>query len=125
MHIFGERFFTSAIVGGIAPIAVGVAYALKKQGSKDHVWCFMGCMGVRCGIAIESIMYSLGHNLPITFIIENNNLSVRTDTRDSWGNNYDHLKELRKLPNVKYYEYKRKYNHAGPFLNGDSRKVLF
>ena len=125
MHIFGDKFFTSAIVGGIAPIAVGLAKAIKLKNSTDKVWCFLGCMGVRCGISIESIVYSLGHDLPVTFIIENNNLSVRTDTKDSWGNKYDHLQDIKQLANVRYYEYKRRYNHAGPHLNGDSRKVLF
>src|SRR3990172_10585533 len=36
-----HNFFTSAIVGGICPIAVGIAYALKMQGKFDNVLCFI------------------------------------------------------------------------------------
>lgn len=120
MHIFDDKFFTSAIVGGIAPIAVGVAKALQLKNSKDRVFAFLGCMGANCGISVESIKYSLGHDLPVKFIIENNNLSVRTDTRNSWGKNYDHLQDLRKLSNVIYYEYTRLWPHAGT-----GERVLF
>jgi pyruvate dehydrogenase E1 component alpha subunit len=105
MHVYNNRFFTSAIVGGIAPIATGVAYALKKKKSKSKVWCFLGDMGVSTGIAQESIRYAKGHDLPITFVIEDNGLSVRTDTKESWG-------KCKKSKTIKY-KYKRKYPHAG------------
>lgn len=105
MHVFGKRFFSSAIVGGIAPIAVGVAVALKKKNSTDRVWCFLGDMGVSTGIARESITYAEGHDLPIIFVIEDNGLSVRTNTRDVWGK-ADVRKTMR-------YKYKRKWPHAG------------
>ena len=105
MHVFGERFFTSAIVGGISSIAMGVAWSLKKKRRKGHVWCFVGCMGSRCGITMESINYAKGHDLPITFVVEDNNLSVKTNTRESWGKGKKD-KEI-------HYKYKRKYPHAG------------
>jgi pyruvate dehydrogenase E1 component alpha subunit len=114
MHVFGDRFFTSAIVGGIAPIAVGVAYALQKSGSQDHVWCFLGDMGASTGIAMESMRYACGHHLPITFVIEDNGLSVKTDTLESWGCtgcafNDCHLFGKKHIA----YNYHRKYPHAG------------
>ena len=36
------------------------------------------------GIAHESIKYAMNYNLPIQFIIEDNNLSVCTDTLKTW-----------------------------------------
>ena len=114
MHVFGDRFFTSAIVGGIAPIAVGIAYALKKKESKDHVWCFLGDMGASTGIAMESMRYACGQRLPVTFVVEDNGLSVKTETLKSWGcegcvfENCHHLGR-----NVEHYYYHRKYPHAG------------
>ena len=123
MHIFGDRFFTSAIVGGIAPIAVGVAWSLKQKKVGSHVWCFLGDMGASVGIAMESIRYACGHDLPINFVIEDNNLSVKTDTKLSWG-----CKDCRKdnspralfacdpynkTKKVTYYEYNRHWPHAG------------
>ena len=47
----------------------------------------MGDMTSETGIAHESIKYSIKNNLPIQFIIEDNNLSVCTDTRKTWGMN--------------------------------------
>lgn len=125
MHVYDKNFFTSAIVGGIAPIAVGLGQAIKLKNGFNKVWCFLGDMGASCGISVESIVYSLGHDLPITFVIEDNNLSVRTITREAWGSKYTILDYLKTLPNVYYYTYVRKYNHAGPYASGDSRKVLF
>src|SRR6185437_16186857 len=35
-----QRIFSSAIVAGICPIALGVALAIKRDGGDEHVWCF-------------------------------------------------------------------------------------
>ena len=126
MHVFGTKFFTSAIVGGIAPIAVGLAKALKLQNSTDKVWCFLGDMGASCGIAIESMRYACGHQLPVNFIVEDNGLSVRTDTQESWGCKdcvFENCHLIGKK--VDFFKYIRKYNHAGPYPSGDTRRVLF
>ena len=51
------RFYTSAIVGGICPIAVGTAYSIKRSAGSNRAYCFLGDMAFRTGIAHESIMY--------------------------------------------------------------------
>lgn len=115
MHVFGDRFFTSAIVGGIAPIAVGTAWALKKKRSASKVWCFLGDMAASTGIAMESIKYACGNALPITFVIEDNGLSVKTDTLESWG--CKRCKKgvlcLLRAGKIMYYNYTIRYPHAG------------
>ena len=73
------RFFTSAIVGGILPIAVGVAYSGRK------VWCFIGDMTARGGAFQEASEYAYGNDLPISFIIEDNDLSTNAPTNLAWG----------------------------------------
>jgi len=114
MHVFGKKFFTSAIVGGIAPIAVGVAYALKKKKSKNRVWCFLGDMGASTGLAMECMRYACGHDLPIVFIIEDNGISVKTDTLESWGCKGCNFKNCNYIgKKTKAYKYERKYPHAG------------
>lgn len=125
MHIFDDHFITSAIVGGIAPIAVGLAWAIKQQKSNERVFVFSGDMGINVGVTLESVYFCLGHKLPVTFIIEDNGLSVSSDVKTILGENYSHINYLKKLKNVEYYRYKRQYNHAGAFLDGDKRKVLF
>ena len=106
------RIYSSAIVGGNLPIAVGTAMSIKLQDLDEKVFCFMGDMTSETGIAHECIKYSQQHDLPIMFVIEDNKKSVMTDTRETWN--------LRKLSyenstqeKIIYYKYKTKYPHAG------------
>lgn len=110
------RFFSSAIVGGIIPIAVGTALAIKKKGEKRHVWCFVGDMTAESGIFYENVKYAAFHDLPITFVVEDNSLAISTPTDTAWG--YD--KDAKKPDylaidrgNVRYYKYERTRPHVG------------
>ena len=106
------NIFSSAIVGGVIPIAVGVAKSLKISRKTNKVYCFLGDMTSETGIAHECIKYSINKNLPIKFIIEDNGLSVCSDTKKTWGQKY--LTYLKKKNNkIFYYKYKSKYPHAG------------
>jgi pyruvate dehydrogenase E1 component alpha subunit len=106
------RVVSSAIVGGILPIAVGIALGIKWSGESGRVHCFMGEMTSECGMADECIKYSTNHDLPIRFIVEDNGKSVCTDTRETW-NQPVLTYEKEKYPNVVYYKYQTKYPHAG------------
>lgn len=106
------RVFSSAIVGGQVPIAVGAALAEKIKGSKSRVWCFLGDMTAEIGISQTSIRYAINHKLPITFVVEDNGLSVMTDTRQTWGTELLNF-ELIESDHVVFYKYKSKYPHAG------------
>jgi pyruvate dehydrogenase E1 component alpha subunit len=105
MSVFDKDFITSSIVGGIVPIAVGIAMGLKLKKSKNKVMCFLGDASFECGISKESIRYAEGHDLPILFIIENNARCVRANTQEVWGR-----KNSKKV--IKY-DYKPTYPHAG------------
>ena len=107
-----KRIFSSAIVGGQIPIALGVALEIKRSGKLDHVYCFMGDMTSETGIAQSAFKYSLNFDLPITFIVEDNNLSVCTDTRKVWGSNKLQY-EITSNSKIIYYKYSNKYPHAG------------
>tara|TARA_A200000113_G_scaffold204158_1_gene199670 strand:- start:773 stop:1183 length:411 start_codon:yes stop_codon:yes gene_type:complete len=106
------KVYSSAIVGGILPISLGMALSLKRKKSKNRVFCFMGDMTSETGIAYETIKYSINKKLPIHFVIEDNSKSVCTDTRKTWS-----LKKLSyensKTSYITYYKYKLKYPHAG------------
>ena len=106
------KIFSSAIVGGNIPIAVGIALNLKRKKKKGKVHCFIGEMTAETGIAHESIKYSINHDLPINFIVEDNGLSVCTDTRSTWGNKKLSY-ELIKSKKIFKYKYLNKYPHAG------------
>jgi len=80
-----QRVVSSAIVGGICPIAVGVAWAIKRAGGQQRVFIFIGDMTAETGIYHECAKYAARHGLPIRFIVENNDVSVATDTQSVWG----------------------------------------
>jgi|TARA_B110000027_G_scaffold111040_1_gene119142 TPP-dependent pyruvate/acetoin dehydrogenase alpha subunit len=106
------KIYSSAIVGGSLPIAVGLAISLKRKKSKNKVYCFIGDMTSETGIAHECIKYSRNKNLPIHFIVEDNRKSVCTDTRKVWSKKkltYENVSDKF----VTYYKYRLKYPHAG------------
>jgi len=106
------RFFSSAIVGGHVSISIGIALHEKKKNTKNHVWCFLGDMTSETGVAQTSIRYAETHDLPITFVIEDNGLSVLTETRSVWASSTLRYEEI-KSSKVVSFKYKSKYPHAG------------
>ena len=105
------KIFSSAIVTGIIPIALGVSYSIKLKNKNEHVYCFVGDMTSQTGCFYENWKYSVNHNLPITWIVEDNNKSVCTDTRKVWNTenlNFENISEK-----IIYYKYQSKYPHAG------------
>ena len=106
------KVYSSAIVGGHLPIAVGVALALKRSGKPGHVWCFIGDMTSETGIAQTAIRYAEKHDLPITFIVEDNGISVLTETRTVWKSKTLRFEETDN-PKIRSYRYSSKYPHAG------------
>jgi pyruvate dehydrogenase E1 component alpha subunit len=112
-HINSSKYkiFTSAIVGGILPIALGVAISIKRKKGKNMVWCFVGDMASEMGIFHECIKYARGEDLPIIFIIEDNGFGCYTPTKDVWTEPTIYsIGNLRKLDG---YCYKRTYPHYG------------
>jgi len=112
------NFYTSAIVGGIAPIAVGVALGIKKKSDNNqHVWCFIGDMTYFTGIVQECIEYAENFQLPITFIVEDNGVSVCTPTSDVWGRSCQEKiaqqHSVNRHQNVRYFNYQLSWPHSG------------
>lgn len=107
------KIFSSAIVTGVLPIAVGIASDIARKDLGNRVFCFLGDMTSESGIANECIKYSRNHSLPIHFVIEDNGKSVCTDTRQVWGSerlSYENTND----EYVTYYRYdSSKYPHAG------------
>jgi len=121
MHIYSreKRFFSSSIVGGVLPIAVGLAYSIKLKEESNHVWVFVGDMAAETGIFYECTKYAERHNLPITFIVEDNGVSVNSPTQVVWGNGEHRGK------NIIRYKYDREWNHVGPGKDGEDIWVTF
>ena len=117
MHIMSNKykFFSTSIVGGHLPIAVGVALGIKRQGLNEKVFCFLGDMCAESGIFHESAKYAYLCDLPIKFIIEDNNQSTNTPTTEcfnGWKTDWGNLRYNEMLPNnIEYYSYKMTCPH--------------
>jgi len=109
MRVYSDepKFYSSSIVGGILPIALGVAKSIKLKGGTNKVWCFVGDMTFETGIFYETYKYSRNFELPLEFVIEDNNLSTNTPVDETWGGKQT-------VPSdVYYYQYKSEYPHHG------------
>lgn len=119
MNLPDYRFICSSIVGGIPSIAVGLALASKIQAKDYRVWCWCGDMSAETGAWSEAYRYAVAHDLPITFVVEDNELSVLTPTHEVWGEDKWYLpvhntRTWYENPHLIYYRYQNnKYPHAG------------
>ncbi len=101
-----HHFFSSAIVAGCCPIALGVAWEIKRRRGSEKVWIFVGDMTSQTGIAIECFHYGKRHNLPLVWVCEDNNKSVCTNSREALGGfhnlNWDY-----------HYKWENPWPHSG------------
>ena len=104
-----RNFFCSAIIGGTPAIAAGIAWALKRKGSKQRVWCFVGDGTEDNGHLFEAVRYVDGWELPCHFVIENNDRSVEASNSERWGKTGNYLWNS---PSVLKYKYEITYPHA-------------
>lgn len=103
------KFLTSALVGGILPIALGVAMGAKRLELDEKVWVFIGDMAARTGIAQEFAQYAMGHGLPVMLVVEDNGLSTNTPTADVWGRG----EAIEERQDWVDYRYERTVPHTG------------
>ena len=101
------KFYSSSIVGGSIPIALGTAMALKRKKLNNRVFCFIGDMTYETGIFHEAYKYATNFDIPITFVVEDNNLSTNTPTNEAWNKKSSIKKD------IFYYKYKRQLPHHG------------
>lgn len=102
-----ERFYSSAIVSATLSVALGVAQGIKKSQSDDKVWCFIGDMSFETGTFYEVHKYARNFDLPLYFVVEDNDVSTYTPTEATW-------RVKRDIPDdVVHYRYKSKYPHYG------------
>lgn len=97
-----HKFLSSAMVGGMLPIACGLAF----QGEK--VWCFVGDMCSSLGVFRDAVKFADGHSLNVTFVVEDNGFSTNTPTSASWA--YGAFN----LDRVVRYHYERTWPHYQP-----------
>ena len=80
-----HKFYSSSIVNGCLPIALGVAKSIKLNNAKNKVWIFIGDMAFESGIFHEVYKYAKNFSLPLKFVVEDNNMSTNTPTSVAWN----------------------------------------
>lgn len=100
------RVVSSAIVGGIFPLALGVGMGIKRAGGSERVWVFCGDMAARGGLFHEFAQYATGHGLNIRVATEDNGYSTNANTEETWGGPQFQYTTIR-------YSYRRNRPHTG------------
>lgn len=75
-HLCFQRFYSNGVLGGIAPNAVGTAFALKASGAVTAVFLGDGAMGE--GVVYESLNLASLWDLPVLFVVEDNGIAQTT-----------------------------------------------
>ena len=80
---------------------------IKERGSDEKVFVFIGDMSFESGIFYEVHKYARNFDLPIVFVVEDNQVSTYTPTEATWN-------KKREIPDdVIHYTYKSKFPHYG------------
>lgn len=108
-----KNIYCSGIVGSLAGVAVGTAWGLKKKKQKGTVYLFTGDMGSECGIFHEAVKYAHNFDLPVKFVVEDNGVSVMTETQKTWGFDEPWFVGTKYEKNIIYFKYKNSWPHSG------------
>jgi pyruvate dehydrogenase E1 component alpha subunit len=108
VHCVNPKLYTSSIVGGVVPIALGAAMAQKYKETGRKVWLFAGDMTAETGVFHETYKYSRRYDLPLEIVVEDNNMSTNTPTDETWCGKKTQFPE-----DIFYYSYEREYPHHG------------
>lgn len=118
------NFYSTAIIAGGCAIACGIGLSLKKDSlikksdvedikelkkiDLSHIYCFIGDGAEDSGHFIEALRFTHARQLPITFIVEDNDYSTNSTKKDRWQN-YSAISH----ENIIRYSYKRRFPHVG------------
>jgi pyruvate dehydrogenase E1 component alpha subunit len=84
MHMFSKelRFLGGhGIVGGQCPIAAGVGFTIRYNKQDDIIVCYLGDAATNQGQFFEAMNMAATWQLPVLYIIENNQYGMGTDIR--------------------------------------------
>jgi len=86
MHFFApdkNYWGGHGIVGGQTPLGLGLAYGIKYKGLTGAAFCFLGDGAVNQGCFYESLNLAALFQLPVIYVIENNQYSMGTSLERS------------------------------------------
>lgn len=86
-HIRYKNFFSNGIQGGIVPDALGVAFSKKLDGKQDNTIVFLGDGTLGQGVVYESLNIASIFQVPIIFVVEDNQYAMSTKRIDAISGN--------------------------------------
>jgi pyruvate dehydrogenase E1 component alpha subunit len=107
------KIYCSGIVGSLMGTAAGAAWALKNQKKKGRAFLFCGEMSSETGSFHEAVKYAVNFDLPATFVVCDNGVSVMTDTRAVWGCQEPWFKNTKYEKKIIYFRYQNGFPHSG------------
>jgi acetoin:2,6-dichlorophenolindophenol oxidoreductase subunit alpha len=81
-HLHAKNFYSTGIQGSLLGVASGLAYAEKLKGTGGVVCVFIGDGTLGQGIVYESFNLAAQFELPVLFVVENNQYAQTTKTQD-------------------------------------------
>ncbi len=81
-HLHYKRFYSNGIQGGIVPNATGMAWAEKIKGTDNIGVVFLGDGTLGQGVVYETMNMAGLYEIPILYIIENNQYAMTTKVSD-------------------------------------------
>lgn len=105
------NFYSTAIIAGGCAIACGIGLSVKKDSKEQdrpHVYCFIGDGAEDSGHFVEALRFTNARQLPVTFVVEDNDYSTDSTKKDRWHNYSPVMHD-----NIVRYSYKRRYPHVG------------
>jgi TPP-dependent pyruvate/acetoin dehydrogenase alpha subunit len=139
MHLSSPEtglMLTSAVVGTQIGPALGYALGKRLQGKEQIVICVLGDGATEEGVFHEALNVAALYELPVIFIVEDNDLAIHQKKKvrqsydlkrlvESYGIAYysdeattvskviDKCNQVRKLPALLHFRYHRFYEHVG------------
>lgn len=84
-HVHARNFYSNGILGGMVPVAAGMALAEKLRGQQAVVAVFLGDGAFGEGVVYEALNMSSLWSLPIIFCVEHNQYAQSTPWRLEHG----------------------------------------
>jgi TPP-dependent pyruvate/acetoin dehydrogenase alpha subunit len=79
-HLYWRNFYSNGILGGIIPIATGMALAEKYKHSGSIIVAFLGDGTLGEGVIYEAFNMASLWKVPILYVLENNHIAQTTPT---------------------------------------------
>ncbi len=111
--LLSKNFFSNGIIGSTIAIASGISFGMKIKKKGGICVCFIGDGAMGQGIVYESLNMTSLYNLPILFVLEQNNISQSTSVNEITSGSFQKRFEsfgikTKKIKSTNVYELSKK-----------------